>query len=40
LNEQELKIVVDAMDERKVITGDNIIKQGEDGSELFVVESG
>jgi len=28
------------MDERKLKKGEHVIKQGEDGSELFVVESG
>lgn len=40
LNETEFKIVVDAMDERRVTAGETIINQGEDGYELFVVESG
>lgn len=40
LNPEEFSIVVDAMDERRVSPGDNVIQQGEDGNELFVVESG
>ena len=40
LNEIEFKIVVDAMDERRVPAGETVIQQGEDGYELFVVESG
>eukprot|EP00347_Sterkiella_histriomuscorum_P017965 403347301 len=40
LNEEEFKIVVDAMDQRRIQPGDNVIVQGEDGYELFVVEQG
>lgn len=40
LDEQEFKIVVDAMEEKRYRVGDEVIKQGEDGAELFVVESG
>lgn len=40
LDDKEFKIVVDAMDEKKFKAGEYVIKQGEDGSELFVVESG
>ena len=40
LNPEEFRIVVDAMDERRVQPGDNVIQQGEDGDELFVVEAG
>jgi len=40
LNEEELRIVVDAMDEKKYAPGETVIQQGEDGYELFVVESG
>jgi cAMP-dependent protein kinase regulator len=40
LNEAEFKIVVDAMEEKRFQAGDNVIEQGEDGYELFVVESG
>ena len=40
LNESEFKIVVDAMEEKRFQAGENVIVQGEDGYELFVVESG
>ena len=40
LTDKELSIVVDAMEERRYGSNDTIIKQGDDGSELFVVESG
>jgi cAMP-dependent protein kinase regulator len=40
LDDREFKIVVDAMDEKRYRAGEFVIKQGEDGSELFVVESG
>jgi cAMP-dependent protein kinase regulator len=40
LNDTEFKIVVDAMEEKRYKHGDHIITQGEDGNELFVVESG
>jgi hypothetical protein len=38
LNAEELKIVVDAMEEKRYSAGQTIIDQGEDGYELFVVE--
>lgn len=40
LEEKDLNIVVDAMVEVKVSTGTRIIKEGEDGEVLFVIESG
>jgi cAMP-dependent protein kinase regulator len=40
LDEKEREIVVNAMEERVVQPGDYVIRQGEDGNELFVVESG
>lgn len=40
LNEKEFEIVVDAMEEKRFKAGEYVIKQGEDGSELFVVENG
>ena len=40
LDDKEFRIVVDAMDEKRFKAGEFVIKQGEDGSELFVVESG
>ena len=35
-----MQIVVNAMDEKKLKTGDIAIKQGDDADELFVVENG
>jgi hypothetical protein len=35
-----MSIVLQAMEERKLKHKDHAIKQGEDGHELFVVESG
>jgi cAMP-dependent protein kinase regulator len=40
LSEHELQIVVGAMEEKRYTPGQNVINQGEDGFELFVVESG
>ncbi len=40
LNDKDFEIVVDAMEEKKFSPGEFVIKQGEDGSELFVVENG
>ena len=40
LNDKEFHIVVDAMEEKRFAAGDTVITQGEDGAELFVVESG
>ncbi len=40
LNEEELNVVVDALEEKRYSAGQTIIDQGEDGYELFVVESG
>ena len=40
MNDKDFEIVVDAMEEKKFAHGEFVIKQGEDGSELFVVESG
>jgi cAMP-dependent protein kinase regulator len=40
LDDKEKDIVIDAMNERKAVLGDYIIKQGEDGDNLYVVESG
>lgn len=40
LNDKEFQIVVDAMEEKRFKAGESVITQGEDGSELFVVESG
>jgi cAMP-dependent protein kinase regulator len=40
LEENELQIVIDAMDEKKFKAGDFIIRQGEDGDNLYVVDQG
>lgn len=40
LAEQEKDIVIDAMSEKKATKGETVIKQGEDGDDLYVVESG
>jgi len=40
LNPEELSIVLDAMEEVKVKAGAIIITEGEDGDNLYVVESG
>jgi cAMP-dependent protein kinase regulator len=40
LDPKEMKIVVDAMKEKIATAGETIIKQGEDGDNLYVVESG
>lgn len=40
LNPEELNIVLDAMQEVKKKAGEVIIREGDDGDNLFVVESG
>ena len=40
LDEQELEVVIDAMDEKKVSAGTNVIVEGANGDELYVVEEG
>lgn len=40
LDEQEMEVVIDAMDEKKVSAGVDVIKEGEDGDVLYVVEEG
>lgn len=40
LNSEEINIVLDAMEEVKVNTGDVIITEGDDGDNLYVVDSG
>ena len=40
LDEQELEVVIDAMDEKKVSAGETVIQEGEKGDELYVVEEG
>ena len=40
LNDDELNVVVDAMDEAKFSAGDYVIKEGDAGAVLFVIEEG
>lgn len=40
LDEDELNVVIDAMDEKKVTAGTTVIKEGEKGDVLYVVEEG
>lgn len=40
LEDQERFIVINAMEERKVPAGEIVIRQGDDGNELFFVDSG
>ena len=40
LDDNDLKVVIDAMDEKKVVPGEFVIKEGDDGDVLFIVESG
>ena len=40
LDENEIEVVIDAMDERKAVHGENVITEGEKGDELYVVEEG
>ena len=40
LDDKDLKIVINAMEEKKYDQGDVIIKQGDDGDELFLVGEG
>ena len=40
LDEEELDVVVDAMDEKKIKAGESAIIEGEKGDFLYVVESG
>lgn len=40
LNDKEMAIVVDAMEEKRYKAGDAVIKEGQDGHELFLVENG
>lgn len=40
LNTKELEIVMGAMEEKLFATGQAVIKQGEEGNNLFVVDSG
>ena len=40
LEDNDMGVVIDAMDEKKVKAGDNVINEGENGNELYVVEDG
>ena len=40
LNQSEKNIVIDAMEEKNFVEGDVVIKQGEAGNVLFVVDEG
>jgi hypothetical protein len=40
LEEQDMEVVIDAMDEKKVEAGSDVIVEGENGDELYVVEEG
>lgn len=40
LDEKDFEIVINAMDLVQFKTGDTVIKQGDDGESLYVVESG
>ena len=40
LDDNELQVVIDAMDEKKVPAGEYVIKEGDAGDVLFIVESG
>lgn len=40
LDETEVEVVIDAMDEKRVVQGDSVILEGESGDELYVVEDG
>ena len=40
LDDKDLKTVIDAMDDKKVSAKDFVIKEGENGDVLYIVESG
>lgn len=40
LSEENLKIVIDAMSQRKVIAEELVIKEGEDGDMLYIIGDG
>ena len=40
LDDKEMEVVIDALDERKLAAGADVIVQGESGNELYVVEEG
>jgi len=40
LDDHDMSVVIDAMDEKKVKAGTDVITEGENGNELYVVEEG
>ena len=40
LNNQEMEIVLDAIEEKNYVKDDIVIKQKDDGDELYIVDSG
>lgn len=40
LNDEDRTIVLNAMEERRAVPGEAVITQGDDGGELFVIDSG
>ena len=40
VSDEDLEVVIDAMEEVKYAGGDTVIKQGDDGDTLFLVEEG
>lgn len=40
LEQKDRDIVINAMEEKKFKPGDWVIKQGEDGAELYIVDTG
>ena len=40
LDAKDIEVVVGAMEERKFKTGDSVIKQGDEGDNLYVIEVG
>ena len=40
LEEKDLDIIIDAMEAKNFHPGDSVIKEGDDGNELFIVSSG
>jgi hypothetical protein len=40
LDDNDMGVVIDAMDEKVVSAGQNVINEGENGGELYVVEAG
>ena len=40
LEENDMKVVIDAMDDHKANPGDYVIKEGDSGDIIYIVESG